>query len=65
MRKEELVDLPAQGKVFPADDFLSDDFEGEGGITDPSVEIVRIVGVWAGNDDSGLMGGRFWVERGS
>lgn len=37
LRKVKLVDLPAQGNVFPADDFLSDYFESERSITDPSV----------------------------
>jgi hypothetical protein len=35
LRKEELVDLPAQRNVFSADDFLSDHFESERSIADP------------------------------
>jgi hypothetical protein len=56
LRKEKLVDLSAQGNVFPAGDFLSDHFESERSIADPSVEIVWVDGVRAGDDDSGLMG---------
>lgn len=53
---EKLVDPPAQGNIFPADNFLSNHFESKGSIADPSVEIVGVNSVRAGNDDSSLMG---------
>lgn len=54
--EEKLVDLPAPGSVFPVGDFLSDDLESERSITDPSVEVVGIVCVRTGDDDSRLEG---------
>lgn len=54
---EKLVDLSTQGKIFPADDFFGDHSENERGIADPAVEIVRVNGVRAGDDDSSLMSG--------
>lgn len=62
--KEKFVDLPAQRNIFPAGDFLSDHFEGERGVTDPSVEIVRVDDVRACNDNSGLMGGEIRTKEG-
>ena len=52
---EKLIDLSAQGNIFPADNFFGNHFESERGITDPSIEIVWVNGIWAGNDDSSLM----------
>ena len=51
---EKLIELSTQGNVFPANDLLSNHFESERGITNPSVEVVRVNGARAGNDDSGL-----------
>lgn len=51
---EKLIDLSTQRSVFPADNFFGNHFESEGSITNPSKEIVRINGVRAGDDDSGL-----------
>ena len=62
LRKEKLVDLLAQRNVFAAGYFLGDHFESEGSIADPSVEVVWINGVGAGNDDSRLVGRRFGLE---
>ena len=61
--KEKLVDLPAQRIVFPAGDFLGDHFESERSIADPSVKIVRVDGIWAGNDNSWLIDGRLRSEE--
>ena len=54
MRKEKLVDLAAERIVFAAGDFLSDNFESERSVADPSVKIVGVNGVRAGDDYSGL-----------
>ena len=51
---EELIDLSAHGSVFPADNFFGNHFESEGSITNPGIEIVRVNGIRAGNDYSGL-----------
>jgi hypothetical protein len=51
---EKLVDIPAQGNICAAGDLLSDHLEGERSIADPSVEIIRIDSVRAGNDDPSL-----------
>ena len=63
MGKEELVDLPAPGGVFPGDDLFDDQLEGERSIADPSVEVVRVVCVRAGNNDSGLVGEKIELEE--
>ena len=60
--KEELVDLPAQGDVFPGDDLLCDQLEDERSITDPSEEVIWVVGARAGNHNSGLASGKFESE---
>lgn len=52
---EKLVDLPAQGNVFLADNFFGNHLENKRSVTDPSIEIVWVNGVRAGNDDPGLM----------
>ena len=62
LRREKLVDLLAQRNVFAVGDFLGDHFESKRGIADPSVEVVWVNGVRAGDDDSGLLGGRVGLE---
>jgi len=52
---DKLVDLSAQGNVFPADDFFGNHPENERSVTDPGKEIGRVDGTRAGDDDSGLM----------
>lgn len=51
---EKLIDLSAQGLVFSADNFFDNHFESERSITDPGVEVVRVDGTWACDDDPGL-----------
>lgn len=60
---EKLIDFSAQGNVFPAGDFFGDHSESEGSITDPTVEIVRVDGVWTCDNDSGLMGESFELGK--
>jgi len=56
---EKLIDLPTQRRVFPADNFFGDRLENQGSVTDPGVEVVRVDGARAGDDDSGLTGKPF------
>ena len=60
---EKLIDFSAQGNVFPTGDFFGDHSESEGSITDPTVEIVRVDGVWTCDNDSGLMGESFELGK--
>lgn len=62
LREEKFVDLPAERIVFATGDFLGDHFESERSITDPSVEVVRVNCVRAGDDDSGLTDGRIRLK---
>ena len=59
---EKLIELSAEGKIFPTDDFFGNQFENERSITNPSVEVVRVNGVWACDDDSGLGSSKFQVR---
>ena len=52
---EKLVDLSAQGNVFPADNFFGNHPENERSVTDPGEEIGWVNGARAGNDDSCLI----------
>lgn len=52
---EKLVDISTEGNICAADNLLSDDLEGERSVADPTVEIIRVDGVRAGNDDSNLV----------
>ena len=60
---KELIDFPTQGSVFPAGDLFGDHFESERSIADPSVKVVRIDGVWTGDDDPRLVKGRDLVRE--
>jgi len=60
---KKLVDLTAQGNIFPADNLFGNQFENERSVTDPSIEIVWVNGVWAGDDDSSLMAGMFGSDE--
>lgn len=60
---EKLIDFSAQGNVFPTGDFFGDHSKSEGSITDPTVEIVRVDGVWTCDNDSGLMGESFELGK--
>lgn len=62
LRFKKLVDLSAQGNIFPADNLSDDHFESERSVTDPSVEIVWVNSVRAGNDNSRLMDETFRSE---
>ena len=52
---EKLVDVSTQGNIYAADNLLGDHLEGERSIADPTIEIIRIDSVRAGNDDSSLV----------
>ena len=51
---EKLIDFSTQGSIFPANNFFGNHFESERSVTNPSIEIVRVDGVRAGDDDPGL-----------
>ena len=59
---EKPVDISTQGNIFAAGDLLSDHLEGKRSVADPSVEIIRIDSVRAGNDDPSLVVSR-WVSK--
>lgn len=57
------VDISAEGNIFAAGDLLSDHLEGEGSVADPSVEVIRIDSVRAGDDDPSLGLNMFWSVK--
>jgi len=60
---EKLVDLSAQGNIFPADNFFGNHPENERSVTDPGKEIGWVNGARAGNDNPGLIAEIFGSDK--